>query len=224
MKRFVVRVVPVVALMFLVAPLVAQQRQPGRGFGGGGGGVGMLLSNKGVQEELKVTDEQKEKVTSSLKDVRTKFGEDMRAAFKDMNREKIAQIQKDMAAETNKVVGKVLKPDQVKRLHQIELQVGIQQGNLGVLTSERVQKELKLTDKQKASIKETSEMLAKDRPMFGGGTRPTPEQREAFQKKAKEAGEKIIGTLSADQKKTWKDLTGEKFNYKPDMRPNRPPQ
>jgi len=221
MKRLFVRVVPAVVLVFLVAPLIAQQRQPGgRGFGGGQGGIGALLNNKSVQDELKVSDEQKEKLTSSLKDLRDKYKD----SFKD--REKAQEAMKEMSTETNKIVEKLLKPEQVKRLHQVELQVAVQQGTVAVLNQERVQKALNYTDKQKTMIKETAETLAKERrEMIGGGTgRPDPEKMQAFQKKAKESVEKIMETLSTDQKKTWTELTGAKFEYKADIRRPRPQQ
>jgi len=39
-----------------------------------------------------------------------------------------------------------------------------------------------------------------------------------MQTKYQEAMEKFSASLSSDQKKTWKDLTGEKFEYKPEQR------
>jgi hypothetical protein len=214
MTRFAVRLVPAVVLILVATPLFAQRQQGGRGFGGGGG-LGMLLVNKSVLEELKATDEQKEKLANVGKDMREKFGKDLQAAMKDMNREKAEQLRKEMNTETSKAVDKVLKAEQVKRLHQIELQVALQTGNLEALTQERVKKALNLTDKQSAAIKETSETLAKERREAFSGGQFDREKMQAITKKAQESGEKLIGTLSDDQKKAWKDLTGEKFNYVP---------
>lgn len=214
MKRLAVRVAPAIVLVLVVAPLVAQQ-QRGRGFGGGGGGVGALLTNKSVQEELKVTDDQKEKLVSALKEVREKFGKDLQEAFKDKNREKSQEIAKAMSAETNKLVEKTLKPDQVKRLNQIEVQVGLLQGRLDVLKQDRVQKEMQFNDKQRDMINSTVETLAQERQelLKGAGQGGFQEAQKKIAEKAKPSVEKIVESLSSEQKRAWKELTGEKFNY-----------
>jgi len=210
MKRFMIRVVPLAIVVLVVGQLFAQQ--PGRG--GMGGGLGALLTNKGVQEELKLSGDQTEKLTSAMKEVREKYGKDIAAAFKDKNQEKVQQLTKEMSGEVNKLVEKTLKPEQVKRLHQIEIQAGVQRGNLEVLLQERVQKALSLTDKQKESIKESSEALTKERREAFGGGQFDREKMQAIQKKAQESAEKILGAFSADQKKAWKELTGDKFEVK----------
>src|SRR4051794_29310655 len=61
----------------LVSSAQAQTQRPGggRGFGPGagmGGGGVMLLSNKSVQQELKVSDEQASKLDALAVDLRTK--------------------------------------------------------------------------------------------------------------------------------------------------------
>ena len=104
----------------LVAPLFAQ-RQPGGGFGRGMDGSA-LLSQKSVQEELKLTEDQIEKVKKVGEDINAKFADDRKAAGKDM--EKQAELRKKISEERTKALAAVLKPEQTKRLHQIEVQVG----------------------------------------------------------------------------------------------------
>ncbi len=220
MKRLVVRMVPALVLLVLATPLVAQQRRPGGMFGGGG--VAGLLNNKGVQEELKLSDEQKTKLTDAVKDTFAKYKEDLSAARKDKNREKTEQLTKAMNADLNKVAAGTLKPEQLKRLHQIEIWAALQRGNLEVLTQERIQKALKLTDKQKDMIKETSETLNKDRrEAFQNAGMDREKMQEAMKKigeKSKSAVEKFLGGLSPDQKSAFKALTGEKFEVKFEQR------
>jgi len=221
MRRFMVRVLPVLVLVLVVSPLLAQ-RQPGRF---GGGGLGQLLTNKGVQEELKLSDDQKSKLTKGVAEAQEKYGKDMRAAFMDKDQEKVQKLTKEMNSDLHKLAESALKPEQAKRLHQIELQFGLQRGNLEALSSAHVQKELKFTDKQKEMLKETSEMLAKERVEMLKDIRDREKFQEAQKKladKAKGAVEKLAESLSADQKKAWKDLTGEKFEVK--LEPRRPPQ
>ena len=119
MKRFAIRVLPAVALMLVVGPLLGQQ--PGRFGGFGGGGLGALLANKGVQEELKISDDQKSKLESAVKDTFGKYKDDMAAARKDKDREKSEKLAKAMSAHITKAAEGTLKPEQMKRLHQIEI-------------------------------------------------------------------------------------------------------
>src|SRR4051812_416840 len=58
--------------------------QGGRGFGGGFGGGGMLLTNKGVQQELKVSDDQATKLSALAEEQRTK-GQEQRAKLQDLS-------------------------------------------------------------------------------------------------------------------------------------------
>jgi len=225
MNRFCFRLIPVLALAILAAPLFGQQGRPRGGFGDVG--AAQLLANKAVAEELKLSDEQKEKLQSSLKDVMGKFREEMQTAFKDKDQDKLAKIRKEMGEEVSKLVDKSLKPEQVKRLQQIEIQANIQMRGPAGLTSEKVAKEIKLTDKQKDAIKEATEGLTKEREeLFKGLGRDDREKmqeaRTKLQGKTKEALEKISATLSEDQKKALKELTGAPFEYKPE--PFRRPQ
>jgi len=218
MKRFAIRVLPAVALMLVVGPLVGQQRQPGGG--GFGGGLTGLLTNKGVQEELKVSEDQKSKLESAVKDIGGKYKDDLSAAFKDKDREKSEKLLKAMNADVTKAAEGALKPEQMKRLRQIEIWAALQRGNLDILSQERIDKELKLTGKQKDTLKETSESLAKERrELFQGGAGNREENQKKLTEKTKAAVDKFMETLSADQKKALKDLSGEKYELKFEPRP-----
>ena len=61
--------------LMAIVPTQSHAQRPGGGFGGGGGV--MLVSNKSVQEELKLTDEQKEKIGEKMKGM----GEKRKEAF-----------------------------------------------------------------------------------------------------------------------------------------------
>jgi Spy/CpxP family protein refolding chaperone len=218
MRRYITVLAVFALLAVLAAPAYAQ---PGRG---GMGGIANLMTNKSVQDELKLTDEQKEKVKKLSDEAREKFGKDIRQAFMDMDREKAQKLQAEQTEFVLKALPDAIKADQLKRLKQIELQV---QG-VRAFTSEHVQKDLKLNDKQKEQIKTASEEASKTlgelrRELFGA--RDDKEKRDEIQKKiattTKEATEKITSYLTDDQKKAWKDMTGEKFEVKFE-RPARP--
>jgi hypothetical protein len=223
----------------LAAVLEAQQPPRQRGQGGQGGGFGgrgfmdvntLILTNEPLQEEVKVTAEQKEKfkpVAAKQTELNKKMAEMFQGggakgkgkgnkggggAFADMQKERQA-----ISEEAKTLVSTTLTTDQKVRLKQIEIQV------LGVraFTNEEVVTALKLTDEQKDKIKGISEEYAKDaRELFGGGFRPgqqpDPEKQAENTKKRRklerEAIEKITTSLTAEQKAEWAKLVGEPFD------------
>ncbi len=116
----------VVGAMLVAITVQAQQNQQGRRGQRGPGmmcgpmSMGGLLRIPKVQEELKLTDDQKEQLRG--------LGREMRE-----NRE-----------EAEKKLAEVLKPDQLARLKQLRLQVG----GPALLTQPDVVKELGLSDEQ----------------------------------------------------------------------------
>lgn len=207
-------------------------RGQGGGMFGGGAGVTQLVTNKSVQEELKVTDEQKEKLTTWSRDAGAKLREKMGELFTPGERPDPAKTQEIMAkisAEQMDEVGKVLKDDQTKRLKQIMLQI---QG-IAAFRTKPVEEALKLTDDQKSTIKEIADaMQAERREAFAGGAgggggaggrgrgQVDPAALAEMQKKTAEMNKKYMEKVSAqlkdEQKKAWDDMTGKAFDYKPE--------
>jgi hypothetical protein len=241
MRSLSTKMLAVAVVALLVAPAFAQRqgggRQGGRGgfgFGGQGGMQGSrLLLQKSVQDELKLTDEQK----AELSKIQDKQREAMRSAFpggggggSGGNRDfaKIREAVQKVTEETTKATDKVkegLKPEQAKRFKQIQLQVGMQTSPLTTLNSAEVQKDLGLNDKQKLELKALAEdtrkdmeEVTKDLRTAGRGDR---EKRQEIMKKVqalnKEATDKAKAVLTDDQKKTLTDLEGAKFDYRPDF-------
>jgi len=187
----------------LAAPLAFAQPGGGRGFTMGGL---MLLNNKGVQEELKLTDEQKEKIAEVAKQAFTEAGK----GFK----EKDLEAARKAMDEGFKTASKELKSEQKKRLDEIEIQAA----GLEAFAKENVQKALKLTDKQKDEIKEITDEVRKDAEEVMKDARGDKEKRaEAIKKVTKlrtSAIDKVTKTFSDDQKTAWKELTGKPFEIK----------
>jgi Spy/CpxP family protein refolding chaperone len=201
-----------IGLVVLAASPAFAQRQ-GRGGPGGRGGFEMtpaqLLGMEKVQEELKITDDQKAQFTK----ITDKYKEEMATARKDMNREKITELRKAETEDFDKAIPTVLKPDQVKRLKQLEVQAG----GIRALSKEDVQTALKLTDDQKKSIKDSEDELRKDvQEMFqsaGGDRTKMAEMFTKVQGMQKEALEKAVNGFTPDQKKEWTELNGAKFEF-----------
>jgi hypothetical protein len=115
-----------------------------------------------------------------------------------------------MTSETNKGLADVLKPEQMKRYRQIQLQ---QLGRMAFAEPD-VQSKLKLSDEQVGRIRTINAQPESQRREFaqGGGN------RGAMQKKMETLGkdtmDKALAVLSADQKQAWKDITGEPFDVR----------
>jgi hypothetical protein len=197
--------------LLLTGPSPAQDKDKKKG-GRGGFGVAGLMANESVQKELKLSDEQIEKAKKAAVDVAGKFRDDF-AKFKDASPEEKSALRQKMTDEAFKVLGDILKPEQMKRLKQIELQ---QTG----LVDANAQKELKLTDEQKEKIKKIAEETSQKRREImkeaqGGDFKGVREKVESL---TKESRAKESAVLSEEQKKQWKDMTGEPFEVKFEMR------
>ena len=111
---------------------------------------------------------------------------------------------------TDEAIKPVLNADQMKRLKQIELQ----QAGAQAFSTENVQASLKLNDEQKEKIKTITEDMQKElRSVFqpGGNFEGAREKMTALRK---ESLERVMAVLTADQKKAYKDLTGEPFEVR----------
>jgi hypothetical protein len=201
------KVLLTVALLGLLAVPVCAQF--GFGFGGGMDAT-QLLGQKSVQEELKLTDEQK-KMIKEADDARTKA---FAKAREDMDREGFRTAFEEHTKAMKKVVEK-LDAKQAKRLFQIEVQIATKGNSPRIFANADVQKALKLTPKQKELAKETLSELEKDAKEVMEDAKGDFQKFGAAMKKiqglGKDAFEKVTKSLDADQKKTWEALGGDKF-------------
>jgi Spy/CpxP family protein refolding chaperone len=215
------------ALTVALGALAQGQPPPGRGPGGGGfGGMGAMLDNKGLQTELKLTDEQVTKAKAATDEVRKKHDEEFKKA-REMSPEERQTLMKSVSAETTKALSDVLKPDQMKRLKQIMLQQAIRMRGAAALNDDEVQTQLKLTDDQKKQIKEVADETGKEVMGLFQEAQGDREKMQEIRKKAeslnKEGMSKVSALLTADQKKELKTLQGEPYEIKFE-RPMRQPQ
>jgi Spy/CpxP family protein refolding chaperone len=218
MKRRIATMVLTLGVAALLAMPAFAQQPKHKGHGSRmpmGGGAG-LIANEGVQKELKLTDEQTSKAEAVARDVREKHhGEFAKVEDLDAKErsEKMAEIVRTMISETNKGLADVLKPEQMKRYRQIQLQ----QLGLMAFTEPEVQSKLKLTDDQVGQIRRiNADSQSQRRELFqgggGGGNREEMQKKEATL--GKESMDKALAVLSANQKQAWKDMTGEPFEVK----------
>jgi hypothetical protein len=215
-----------VAVAVLTAGAASAQPRPGQGgLGQGRGGVAFLLAMPALQEELKLSDEQKEELKKVRESDDAKALQEAMRGMRGLSEEERAAKIKELAPKREAVEKKtlaVLKEDQVKRVKQIQRQTS----GIEAFADEEVQKELKLSDEQKDKLKKLAtdarEEMADLRKDAGGDFQA---MMEKMTKLRKETMTKATGVLTDDQKKAWKDLTGAPFEMRfggPGGRPGGP--
>jgi hypothetical protein len=190
----------------LAAP--AAQAQDKKDFKGKGGFFGrgisnlMLANQKSVQEDLKMDDTQVEKVKELQKKQFASF-----KGFKELSKEEQAAKRKEINQANDKAVAEILKSDQNKRLKQISFQLKEKSGR--AFTDPEVIAALKISDDQKDKLtaiqKETGTQMKELR------NEGTDEAKTKIAELQKSSKAKTLAVLTDDQKKQWKEMTGEPF-------------
>ncbi len=170
--------------MFVLALSLAGIASGQVGFGGGGGG---LAGGIGRQDPVQLLNNASVKKELELTDEQTQA----------------------IPEAVMKALGGVLNEKQLKRFKQIELQ----QRGTAAFSDAKIQENLKFSDTQKDSIKTILEDSRKEmkEALGGGGGAFAKGGNEKLENLRKETLEKITGTLSADQKKSWREMTGDTF-------------
>ena len=204
------------AALFAAAVASAQAQRPGGGggFPGGGGGGGgggslksLLITNKSLQEELKVSDDQ----VAKFKEFAEKQTEAMKgfAQFGGDDDEQIARMEVQVKLMKDRVafMKSSLSAEQQTRLGQLEKQ----QMGMAAFSNAKVAKELGITDEQSEKIKAVNADMNKEmREMFSGGFDAEAQKKVASLRG--ECQEKIEKMMTDDQRKKWKEMTGEAFD------------
>ncbi|MBX3415770.1 MAG: hypothetical protein KF708_24005 [Pirellulales bacterium] len=174
-----------------------------RGFGGGFGGPVFLLGNESVQQELKLTDEQKQEAE--------KIAESDREAvrgLRDLPREQIRARIAERIKNTNDKLAKVLDAAQLKRLKQISWQ----QRGARAFSDPEVAEELKLTPAQTEQIETIQEDAGTEMRAISEENEGDREgTRRKFVELAAATKAKIVDLLTPDQQTKFKELLGEPF-------------
>jgi hypothetical protein len=198
----------------LARPALGQRQQFGSEFGD----PFVVLRNPGVQKELHLTTDQAQKVQEIARTVRKQHEADF-AAVRDADFEERAirqrQLTKTTAAALTRALAGELQPDQIKRFHQILLQ----QRGPEAFSEAEVRIALKLTraqqDQLRMLIAEGLDEM-RDQFRFGPGSASAQAAREVFTSVRKKTMAKAVAVLNDEQKKTWKEMTGEPLEVKLD--------
>jgi len=208
------------ALVALVAsPALAQRRGPRMG---GGMPTIMLLGQKSVQEELKLSDDQVTKVKEAL----AEFGKEAKKIQEgEGTREEKGKKFGELGKSTNATAAKILEPKQAKRLKQISLQLQTRfAGKAGVLANAETAKALTLTDDQMKELKDIQKEAREEAGKIFGGEGTREEKGAKLAELRKTTDTKIDKLLTDDQKTKLKAMLGETFKGKLEFGPPRRPR
>jgi len=181
--------------------------------------LGGLVENESVQKELKLSAEQIKKCKDINLKVRDKYKDEfgkIPMLKPEARGEFLRELMKTMGDDTAKELTTVLNPAQSKRLNQIDLQ---QRGAQAFLDAQ-VEKALLLTDDQKEQVKTiNADALKEIQRQLSQGTAGA--KIEDFGKKMlalrKETMDRLMATLTDQQKKAWEDLIGTPFELKTEL-------
>lgn len=189
---------------------------PGRG---GFGGPASLLNLREVQKELRLNSEQIGLIQQLNVELREK-GQTLFQNAGSLSREERDKRFHEFRSSAEKRVAEILEPKQRARLRQIELQ----QWGIRVVGRPDVQAELKLTEDQKAMIREAFEsertaMQKAFQEFRSGGQTMTDEQRQAAFARYREmragTSAKLSAVLTEAQKKQLQAMQGPPFTFPP---------
>ena len=194
-----------------------------------GGSVSQLITNKAVQEELRLTDEQIAKLKDWATDMRLKAADIRKEKGVELGGkgakgftpptpeqvEKLAAVNEEIRKVSYKELAEILEKKQFERLKQIDRQ------SMGIhaFLNDEVTFALNITESQKTSVKGLAEDLGKVRSeiikkALEGG--PDLDKLQAAQKEVRKVEREFIGKavmlLGTTQMKKWAALTGEPFD------------
>lgn len=214
------KLLTLIAAVAMIAPAYSQGM---RMMGGGGMAASptMLLFTQDmmnpairgdVSAELKLTDKQKDDLMAMNQNARSKMMEMFQSGQRP-EREQMMEMFRKMQEDTDKRTKEILDAGQFKRLNELHIQ---RQGNNALLT-EKVQKDLKLTEKQVAKIKDLQSKQREAMNSVMERMRNQEIQREEameiFQKNNKVMSDELGKVLTAEQAAALKAMGGAPFKF-----------
>jgi RNA polymerase sigma factor (sigma-70 family) len=203
-----------------------------------------LIMNKSVQKELNLTADQVKDLGAGVHKVRDKYLEQLGTiplvrpgdpsqpgeVVEMPDPKMVAELVNKRDTETRKLLAEVLKPEQLSRLKQIDLQLE----GIRALHNKEVALALKLTEDQKGQVTKLFEDISQASmahalrvapPSPTGIDEATVRETrhtahvEAWNKEFKAATGKIPSLLTPEQRRRWEAMTGAPFQLAPEPEP-----
>jgi hypothetical protein len=169
----------------------------------------MLLKDRRVAQEIKLTGNQEMAARQSLFQPLGKFTQELNK-LQGLNLEQFQAKSREARyvynEEEREIVGKALKQGQFQRIKQIQ----VQGAGLDAFLQPVVQKELNLSTEQKEKIKDAARKFR----ISTADIEKEADQAAARKKLAtlrEETMNLLVALLNQDQKQTWKEMTGKPF-------------
>jgi hypothetical protein len=199
MERLTPQVVAVVLVSLVTVRTALAQQPTGRAAAGTGMPTLRLLTQKSVQDDLKMTSDQVQKLTAAFKKMR-KLRDDAEDQGKKLDFPELMKI-------NDQLVKDIVTPEQNKRLQQIRLQIG----GPRAFADPALAKELKITEAQATKLK----ALAEDARKQIQKAFDEAETRQAAQDKVsqvnRDVARRIQELLTSEQRSRWQSMTGAPF-------------
>jgi serine/threonine protein kinase len=157
-----------------------------------------LLAEPAVQQELKISPDQKQRIRQLAEKWRQTFRDS-----RDLSPEEARPWLEKLADQEKSLLGD-LGPEQARRLEQIAWQ----QAGVGAFRDHQVVAALQLTEEQKEQIR-AIQAARRDRGPRPGG--PRPEAARKAEDSRKIALDQALGVLTPQQREQWQQLIGEPF-------------
>ena len=215
MRGGIAAILTVGLLASLATSAEAQSGQ--RGAGGALGGFS-LITHPAVEKELKLDPTQVEKAKALSDEMKGKFEEAMGSLKTLPPRDQLKKLPSLAQAhyeEGMKALAGFLKPEQLDRFDQLLFQ---QRGAAAMLEPASVQA-LKLTEAQAKQVGSLIDAAKnRQRQVLQAAQQDEASSVPKLESIAREANTKALVVLSPEQKKAWRELTGEPFNPKAEGR------
>jgi hypothetical protein len=205
--------------LLLVSAVAEAQERGGRGRGGfgfgGGGSLLSIVSNDGVQTELKLDDAKKAEVSKVAEELREQFrgGGRGQGGGGGQGRGEFQARMQEQAKQAEEKLKTVLNEEQFKRLKQIQYQVV---GVLGAAQNADLAAALSLDDATKSKLAALSDEQREAMRDLREAVEDGSVQRDAMateaEKVRKELEEKALALLSSEQKAKFTELVGAPYD------------
>ena len=200
MRRITIGVLSV-AMAFATASTLHAQGQGRRGgFGAMGEGIRLrVLAVPKVQEDLKLTDDQKMQARQAAEGLQGLFA-GLQGLSQEERQQKFQEIQTKTRTAVEEV-NKILSKEQNERLDQIVLQAR----GAGALADDKVTAALKITDDQKQKLRDIQQRTGQQMRELQQG------EQEKRAQILKSAGDDAMAVLTAEQKEQFEKMKGAKI-------------
>jgi Spy/CpxP family protein refolding chaperone len=180
------------------------QAQPPGGFGafGGFGGLADVLRREDVRKELELLEDQLQKLEKLAESRREKVRQAFSGAEGSSREERFQKMRQQLQKlqqETDREIGEVLLPHQMKRLRQLALQLRLR-GGAQALLNDRTTEELGLSAEQKENLQKKAAEVEE-------------QLRKKYAELRKQAQDEILRSLTPAQQAKWKELVGDPFEF-----------